>query len=80
MYQKNFKELLQGEKKLTLSQRFMHIYEKQKTFRLAFGVATGVFLCLNFLVIYPGNSLMMQKDLKKFTASTMVQINYLSKA
>ncbi|OMJ67613.1 hypothetical protein SteCoe_35179 [Stentor coeruleus] len=77
MYQKNFKELLQNEKKLNLSQRFMHIYEKHRTFRLTFGVATGVFLCLNFLVIYPGNSLIMQKDLKKFTASTMVQMHYL---
>ena len=64
---------------MRFSQKFLHIYEKYRTFRIGFGVTVGLFIGMNFLVIYPGNKLLLQRQAKQFTAKTVLQFLYLSK-
>lgn len=75
---KTFKELLGASQKFGISNRFMHVYEKNKGFRAAFGCIIGLFLWANLLVIYPGKRLFLQIQAKQLAAKTSVQLHYLS--
>jgi hypothetical protein len=65
-------------KKLRFSQKLMHYYEKHRNLRIGFGVAMGTFLSFNFLAVYPGSSIIMQKPIKKFVARSYLQYSYIS--